>query len=105
MGSRKTNFYHRIATSMGFGAEADEVQDRFLARDYAGAAAAVPLEFLTRTCLLGDEATMAASLRRMADGGVTSVNVGVSRRRPAEQAGGDPGRGRRGRRRQAGVLA
>ena len=42
---------------MGFGAQADEVQDRFLARDYAGAAAAVPFEFLDRTCLLGDEAT------------------------------------------------
>ena len=38
MGSAKTNFYHRTATEMGFGEQADEVQDRFLARDYAGAA-------------------------------------------------------------------
>ncbi len=86
MGSRKTNFYHRIASSMGYGAEADEVQDRFLARDYAGAAAAVPLEFLTRTCLLGDEPTVAASLRRMADGGVDSVQIGVHADGP-EQSG------------------
>jgi F420-dependent oxidoreductase-like protein len=78
MGSRKTNFYHRIATSMGYGAQADEVQDRFLARDYAGAAAAVPLEFLARTCLLGDEATIGARLRELADGGVTGVDVGLS---------------------------
>ena len=87
MGSRKTNFYHRIATSMGYGAEADEVQDRFLARDYAGAAAAVPLEFLTRTCLLGDESTIADRLRALAAGGVTGVDVGVSgqdRNRAAE---------------------
>jgi F420-dependent oxidoreductase-like protein len=78
MGSRKTNFYHRIATSMGYGAQADQVQDRFLARDYAGAAAAVPLEFLSRTCLLGDESTIADRLRALAAGGVSGVDVGVS---------------------------
>ena len=61
MGSRETNFYHRIATNMGFGREADEIQDLYLARDYAGAAAAVPLEFISRTSLLGDEASIAES--------------------------------------------
>ncbi len=75
MGSRRANFYHRIATAMGYRAEADEVQDRFLARDYSGAAAAVPLEFLDRTCLLGDESRIADGLRRLADAGVTSVNL------------------------------
>jgi len=76
MGSREQNFYHRIATDMGFGAEADEVQRAFLSRDYAGAAAAVPLEFLDRTSLIGPEERIAERLHRYADAGVTTVNVG-----------------------------
>lgn len=75
MGARKANFYHRIAVAMGYREQADQVQERFLARDYAGAAAAVPQEFLERTCLLGDEAQIAAGLRRLAGAGVTSVNL------------------------------
>ena len=75
MGSRKLNFYHGIAAAMGYEEQADEVQDRFLARDYAGAAAAVPFDFLDRTCLLGDASRVAAGLRRLADAGVTTANI------------------------------
>ena len=85
MGSRKTNFYHRIATAMGFGAEADRIQDLYLARDYAGAAAAVPLEFCTRTSLLGTVDEMAAGLRRLQDAGITSANIAAYGRTPAER--------------------
>jgi F420-dependent oxidoreductase-like protein len=85
MGSKKSNFYHRIATRMGFGEEADEVQARFLSRDYQGAAAAVPLEFLQRTCLLGDESDIAAGLRRLTDAGVTTVSVTPFAPSPAEK--------------------
>jgi alkanesulfonate monooxygenase SsuD/methylene tetrahydromethanopterin reductase-like flavin-dependent oxidoreductase (luciferase family) len=60
---------------MGYEQEADEVQRRFLSRDYAGAAAAVPFEFLDRTCLLGDVDRIADRLSRLAAGGVTSVNI------------------------------
>ena len=75
MGSPKTNFYHRTAAEMGFRDEADEVQRRFLGRDYAGAAAAVPAEFIDRTSLLGDEERIAQRLTRLAAAGVTSVAV------------------------------
>ena len=75
MGSKKTNFYHRIASGMGYEQEADEVQRRFLSRDYGGAAAAVPFEFIDRTCLLGDADRIADRLGRLAEGGVTSVNI------------------------------
>jgi F420-dependent oxidoreductase-like protein len=85
MGSRKANFYHRIAAGMGFETEADEVQDRFLARDYAGAAAAVPQEFLERTCLLGDESQIAGGLRRLAGAGVTTVNLNPVSQPPGPQ--------------------
>jgi len=75
MGSAKTNFYHRTATEMGFGAEAVEVQERFLARDYAGAAAAVPFEFIDRTSLLGSRDRIAERIGRLVAGGVTSISV------------------------------
>ncbi len=75
MGSKKVNFYHGIATAMGFGEQADTVQERFLARDYAGAAEAVPLEFLDRTCLLGDLDRVTTRLTELAAAGVTTVTV------------------------------
>lgn len=75
MGSPKTNFYHRTAVEMGYRAQADAVQERFLSRDYAGAAAAVPFEFVDRTSLLGDEHRIAERLDRLAEARVTSVAV------------------------------
>jgi F420-dependent oxidoreductase-like protein len=75
MGSPKTNFYHRTATEMGYREQADEVQRRFLSRDYAGAAAAVPYDFIDRTGLLGDEHRIAERLGRLASAGVTSIAV------------------------------
>lgn len=75
MGSPKTNFYHRTATAMGFGERADEVQRRFLSRDYAGAAAAVPHEFIDRTGLFGDEERIAERIGRLTDAGVTSIAI------------------------------
>ena len=55
--------------------QADEVQRLFLSRRYDEAAAAVPVEFLTRTSLLGTADDMAAALIRLRDAGITSVNV------------------------------
>jgi F420-dependent oxidoreductase-like protein len=75
MGSAKTNFYHRTATEMGYGEQADEVQERFLSRDYAGAGAAVPFDFIDRTSLLGNSERIAQRLQRFADAGVTSLAV------------------------------
>ena len=77
MGSREENFYYRLAARMGFEAEAAEVQEKYLARDYEGAKAAVPLEFLDATSLLGP-----VDSDRRADGRV--------RRRGRDDAFGDP---------------
>ncbi len=75
MGSRSQNFYHALATRMGFGAAADEVQDRYLARDYEAAAAAVPLEFVDATSLLGPPDRIAERMKRYAAAGVTTLSV------------------------------
>ena len=75
MGSATTNFYHRTASEMGYRTQADEVQERFMSRDYAGAAAAVPYEFIDRTSLLGPTERIAERMQRLSDGGVTSIGV------------------------------
>jgi len=75
MGSREQNFYNQLASRMGFEAEAALVQERYLARDYAGAAAAVPFEFIDATSLLGPKGRVADGLRAYADAGVTTLSV------------------------------
>ncbi|WP_026421108.1 LLM class F420-dependent oxidoreductase [Actinokineospora inagensis] len=75
MGSREQNFYNNLACRMGYEAEAAECQDRYLARDYAGAAAAVPLGFLDSTSLLGPKERIAEKMRALAEAGVTTLTV------------------------------
>jgi F420-dependent oxidoreductase-like protein len=77
MGSREQNFYFDMACRMGFEAAAVQVQDRYLARDYAGAQAAVPLEFLDSTALLGSAGRIRDRLVRLAEVGVTTLSVTV----------------------------
>ncbi len=87
MGSRETNFYRGVAASLGYEREAQDVQNRYLARDYAGAAAAVPTELLDRVALLGDESRIAERLRALADAGVSTANVQPFADLPGERAG------------------
>jgi F420-dependent oxidoreductase-like protein len=75
MGSRDVNFYNQLAVRMGYQAEAAEIQSRYLARDYEGAAAAVPLEFIDSTSLLGPPDRIARRMAEFAAAGVTTLNV------------------------------
>ncbi|HEY3747892.1 MAG TPA: LLM class F420-dependent oxidoreductase [Pseudonocardiaceae bacterium] len=75
MGSRKQNFYNDQACRMGFEAQAVEVQDKYLARDYEGAMAAVPLEFLDATALLGPMERIRDRMQALAQVGVTTLTV------------------------------
>jgi F420-dependent oxidoreductase-like protein len=75
MGSREQNFYNNLACRMGYEAEAAEVQDAYLAKDYAGAAAKVPLGFLDATALLGPKERIAEHMRALADSGVTTLTL------------------------------
>ncbi|AXB42661.1 LLM class F420-dependent oxidoreductase [Amycolatopsis albispora] len=75
MGSRDKNFYNQLACRMGFEAEAAEVQEKYLAKDYAGAMAAVPLEFLDATALLGPKERIAEKMAAFAEAGVTTLTV------------------------------
>jgi hypothetical protein len=75
MGSRDKNFYNQLAVRLGYDAEATLVQERYLARDYAGAAEAVPFEFIDRTSLIGPPARVQERLHVLAASGVTTLTV------------------------------
>ncbi|HZE40187.1 MAG TPA: LLM class F420-dependent oxidoreductase [Stackebrandtia sp.] len=75
MGSREQNFYNRLAVSMGYEEAAVKVQDLYLAGKYREAAAAVPFEFIDRTCLLGPAPRVTERLAAYAEAGVTTLSV------------------------------
>ncbi|HEY0696262.1 MAG TPA: LLM class F420-dependent oxidoreductase, partial [Micromonospora sp.] len=75
MGSREQNFYNQLATRMGYGEAAREVQDLYLAKRHRDAAAAVPLEFIDRTSLLGPKERIADRLVAYAEAGVTTLSL------------------------------
>lgn len=77
MGSREQNFYNQLATRMGFGAAAREIQDLYLAKRHRDAAEAVPLEFIDRTSLLGPVERIADRLCAYAEAGVTTLSVAL----------------------------
>ncbi len=77
MGSRDKNFYNNQATRMGFGEAAAAVQEHYLARRYDDAMAAVPLEFLDATAMLGPVPRIADRMQALAGAGVSTLTVSV----------------------------
>ncbi|GAB3112943.1 LLM class F420-dependent oxidoreductase [Streptomyces calidiresistens] len=75
MGSRKQNFYNRLARRMGYEREAEEIQERYLSGDRDGAAAAVPRELIDSTTLIGPVERIADRMRAYADAGVTTLSI------------------------------
>jgi F420-dependent oxidoreductase-like protein len=77
MGSREKNFYNQLATRMGFGDAAREVQDLYLAKRQRDAAAAVPLDFIDSTALLGPVDRIAERIKGYAASGATTLSVSL----------------------------
>ncbi len=75
MGSREQNFYNQLARRMGFEKEAAEVQDLYLDRKHREAMAAVPLDFIDQTSLIGPPGRIAERLHAFAEAGVTTLTV------------------------------
>ncbi|BAU82148.1 FMN-dependent monooxygenase [Streptomyces laurentii] len=75
MGSRKQNFYNRLAQRMGYEQAAAEIQDKYLSGDKNGAAAAVPHQLIDRTTLLGTVDRIADRMREYAAAGVTTLTL------------------------------
>src|SRR5690606_33699070 len=77
MGSREHNFYNNLAVRMGYTEAAARVQDLFLDRKYREAAAAVPLDFIDKTALIGPVERVRDRLSAYADAGVTTLSVAL----------------------------
>jgi F420-dependent oxidoreductase-like protein len=75
MGSKEQNFYNRIARRMGYDRAADEIQEKYLAKDKLGAAAAVPQELIDSTTLIGTRERLADRFQAYAAAGVTTLNL------------------------------
>ena len=75
MGSAKQNFYNKLACRMGYEAEAAVIQERYLAGDRDGAAAAVPHRLIDSTTLLGSVARIADRMQAYAEAGVTTLTL------------------------------
>jgi alkanesulfonate monooxygenase SsuD/methylene tetrahydromethanopterin reductase-like flavin-dependent oxidoreductase (luciferase family) len=75
MGSREKNFYNALAVRMGFAEGAARVQDLFLAKAHREAAAAVPLDFIDQTSLIGSRGRIKDRLSRYAASGVTTLTI------------------------------
>jgi F420-dependent oxidoreductase-like protein len=75
MGAKGRNFYHELVSRYGYAAEADRIQELYLAGRKAEAAAAVPAELLERTSLIGPESYVRERIQAFRDTGVTMLNV------------------------------
>ncbi|MGY0022800.1 LLM class F420-dependent oxidoreductase [Streptomyces sp. cg35] len=75
MGSAKQNFYNQLAQRMGYEKEAAEIQEKYLAGDKEGAAAAIPHQLIDSTTLLGSVDRIADRMRAYAAAGVTTLTI------------------------------
>ncbi len=73
MGARGQNFYNRLAQRYGFEAEAETIQDHYLAGRKGEAAAAVPDALVDEIALVGDRARIADRLAAWRESGATTL--------------------------------
>lgn len=87
MGGPQDNVYAALAARMGYETEARTVQRLYLSGDRAGAAAALPVEFLDRVSLVGTAEQVAARLSEYAAAGATTVAAMPFAPEPGQRAG------------------
>ena len=75
MGAKGKNFYNDLARRYGYEAEAETIQDLYLAGRKDEAAAAVPADLVRATSLIGPESYVAERIAAFAAAGVTTINV------------------------------
>lgn len=75
MGARGRNFYHDVVSRYGYAAEADRIQELYLAGRKEEAAAAVPAALLEETSLIGPLSYVRERIAAYREAGVTVLNV------------------------------
>jgi F420-dependent oxidoreductase-like protein len=87
MGAKGRNFYNDLARRYGYEAEAEKIQDLYLAGRKDEAAAAVPAEFAELTNLVGPAGYVRERLQAFKEAGVTTLNVTPIGENPAALIG------------------
>jgi F420-dependent oxidoreductase-like protein len=77
MGAKGKNFYNDLAGRYGYAAEAEEIQDLYLAGDRGAAMAKVPGALIDEVALVGPRARVKERLSRWLDSPVTTLNMTV----------------------------
>jgi hypothetical protein len=75
MGAKGRNFYNDVAVAYGYEKEAAEIQELYLSGHKRDAEAAVPLEWLEASNLVGPESYIRERIAAFRESGVTSLNV------------------------------
>ncbi|MGV1036272.1 MAG: LLM class F420-dependent oxidoreductase [Candidatus Nanopelagicales bacterium] len=75
MGSREKNFYNQLVSRMGYEEAAAEIQNLYLSKRQVEAMAAVPLDFIDKTSLIGPRDRIKERLHAYNDAGVTTLTV------------------------------
>ena len=75
MGAKEKNFYHALATKYGYGAEADRIQELYLAGKKDEATKAVPDALVRDVSLIGSAGFVKERVAAFRDAGVTVLNV------------------------------
>ena len=75
MGAKGRNFYNALIRRYGWEAEAEEIQNLYLAGKKAEAEALVPVELLEKMTLIGSEGFIKDRIAAYRDAGVTVLNV------------------------------
>ncbi|MFD8573398.1 LLM class flavin-dependent oxidoreductase [Streptomyces sp. NPDC059639] len=78
IGDPDRNFYCARARDMGYAREVALFLERFASGDRSGAGAALPVDFIDRTAMLGPVERIADRMRGYADAGTTTLGVMVS---------------------------
>ncbi|MBF6331298.1 LLM class F420-dependent oxidoreductase [Nocardia transvalensis] len=85
MGAKGKNFYHTLATKYGYGAEADRIQELYLAGKKDEAAKVVPEELARDISLIGPAGFVKERVDAFREAGVTVLNVAPLAATPAER--------------------
>lgn len=75
MGAKGKNFYHNLATRYGFGAQADRIQELYLAGRQQEATEAVPDELVRNVSLIGPPGLVKERVAAFAEAGATTLLV------------------------------
>lgn len=85
MGAKGKNFYHTLATRYGYGAEADRIQELYLAGKKDEATAVVPDALVRDISLIGPAGFVKERVAAFAEAGVTVLNVAPLAATPADR--------------------